>query len=91
MVPNSLYELLNSVYTPPTALDIEGAANRILQHCSSDRQVSRMYGYHFIARLPPHITLVHKSLLHTGTTGVGECLVTIILASSNMGSTPELA
>ncbi|KAI3127953.1 transcriptional regulator family: Centromere protein B, DNA-binding region [Penicillium roqueforti] len=50
-------ELLNSVYTPPTALDIEGAANRILQHCGSDRQVSKMYGYQFIARLPPHITL----------------------------------
>jgi hypothetical protein len=84
-------ELLNSVYTPPTALDIEGAANRILQHCGSDRQVSKtcrsepqcckmrfaapsmskavggvytelsnsiqMYGYLFIARLPPHITL----------------------------------
>jgi hypothetical protein len=50
-------ELLNSVYTPPTALDIEGAANRILQHCGSDRQVSKMYGYQFIARLPPHINL----------------------------------
>ncbi|KAJ5840176.1 uncharacterized protein N7525_005364 [Penicillium rubens] len=50
-------ELLNSVYTPPTALDIEGAANRILQHYGSDRQVSKMYGYQFIARLPPHITL----------------------------------
>ena len=50
-------ELLNSVYTPPTAFDIEGAANRILRHCGSDRQVSKMYGYQFIQRLPPHITL----------------------------------
>ncbi|OQE58682.1 hypothetical protein PENNAL_c0365G05037, partial [Penicillium nalgiovense] len=31
-------ELLNSVYTPPIALDIEGAANRILQRCGSGRQ-----------------------------------------------------
>lgn len=50
-------ELLNSVYTPPTALDIESAANRILQSCGSDRRVSKMYGYDFVRRLPPHITL----------------------------------
>ena len=50
-------ELLNSVYTPPTPLDIEGAANRILRHCGSDREVSKMYGYQFIQRLPPYITL----------------------------------
>lgn len=50
-------ELLNSVYTPPTVLDIEGAANRILQSCGSDQQVSKMYGYNFIRRLPPHTTL----------------------------------
>lgn len=35
-------ELLNSVYTPPTPLDIEGAANRILRYCGSDREVSKM-------------------------------------------------
>lgn len=50
-------ELLISVYSAPTALDIEGAANRILQYCGSDRRVSKMYGYNFIKRLPPHITL----------------------------------
>lgn len=50
-------ELLNSVYTPPTALDIEGAANRILKYCGSNHTVSKMYGYQFIQRLPPHITL----------------------------------
>ncbi|KAJ5335792.1 uncharacterized protein N7506_005728 [Penicillium brevicompactum] len=51
-------EHLNSVYTPPTPLDIEGAANRILKHCGSDREVSKMYGYRFIKRRPPpHITL----------------------------------
>jgi hypothetical protein len=50
-------ELLNSVYKLPTAFDIEGAANRILRYCGSDRQVSKMYGYQFIQRLPPHITL----------------------------------
>jgi len=38
-------ELLNSVYTPPTPLNIEGAANRILKHCGADREVSKMYGY----------------------------------------------
>ncbi|KAJ5865434.1 uncharacterized protein N7529_007350 [Penicillium soppii] len=50
-------EHLNSVYTPPNASDIEGAANRILRHCGSDRQVGKMYGYQFIRRLPPHIDL----------------------------------
>ena len=50
-------ELLISVYSAPTALDIEGAANRILQYSGSDRRVSKMYGYNFIRRLPPHITL----------------------------------
>jgi hypothetical protein len=50
-------EYLNSVYTPPTPLDIEGVANRILKHCGSDREVSKMYGYRFIKRLPLYITL----------------------------------
>ena len=50
-------EHLNSVYTPPTALDIEDAANRILQYCGADRRVSKMYRYQFIQRLPPYITL----------------------------------
>lgn len=50
-------ELLISIYSAPTALDIEGAANRILQSCGSDRRVSKMFGYNFIQRLPSHITL----------------------------------
>lgn len=39
------------------AKDIEAAANRILKYGGSDRRVGKMYGYQFIARLPPHINL----------------------------------
>ena len=50
-------ELLNTVYMSPNTFDIEDAANGILQHCGSERKVSKLYGYQFIQRLPPHITL----------------------------------
>lgn len=46
-------ELLISVYTPPTAIEIGDAANRILMHGGSDRKVSKMYGYNFVRGLPP--------------------------------------
>ena len=54
----SWIELLNSCYTPPTAKDIEIAANRLLKIAGSERVVSSMYSYRLIQRLPPHIKLI---------------------------------
>jgi hypothetical protein len=54
----SWLELLNSCYTPPTAKDIEFAANRLLKIAGSERVVSSMYSYRLIRRLPPHIKLI---------------------------------
>jgi hypothetical protein len=53
----SWVELLNSCYTPPTAKDIEYAANRLLKIAGSDRVVGPMYSYRMIRRLPKHIKL----------------------------------
>lgn len=50
-------ELLISIYTPPTAIKIGDVANRILIHSGSDQKVSKIYGYNFIRRLPPHLSL----------------------------------
>jgi hypothetical protein len=54
----SWIELLNACYTPPTAKDIESAANRLLKIAGSERVVSSMYSYRLIRRLPPHIKLI---------------------------------
>jgi hypothetical protein len=54
----SWIELLNNCYTPPTAKDIESAANRLLKMAGSERVVGPMYSYRLIRRLPPHIKLI---------------------------------
>jgi hypothetical protein len=57
----SWIELLNSCYPPPTAKDIEFAANRLLKIAGSERVVSSMYSYRLIRRLPPHIKLITQN------------------------------
>jgi hypothetical protein len=47
----SWIELLNSCYIPPTAKDIEKAANRLLKIAGSERVVGPIYSYRLIRRL----------------------------------------